>query len=167
MQRVSADYTYLSRLSLRSCLWCLSLDRDLDRLCLLLLLSRSRSRDLDLDLRGMLPASAAASRVTGWSSVVVNEQSIAWQTLTAWRRTYACNRLSRQNRSIDPYFTPFGAAFASAFVNLCAMSRNWKFCPYSGDLLVMDPVKGTATCRSSNYIKPLKGHSSHIRFTAT
>lgn len=36
------------------------------------------------------------------------------------------------------------------------MSRNWKFCPYSGDLLVLDPVNGTAACRSSNYIKPLK-----------
>ncbi|DBB03872.1 hypothetical protein WJX77_003594 [Trebouxia sp. C0004] len=35
------------------------------------------------------------------------------------------------------------------------MSRDWKFCPYSGALLEMEPAKGKATCTTSGYSKNL------------
>ena len=41
------------------------------------------------------------------------------------------------------------------------MSRNWKFCPYSGALLEMEPAKGMATCSVSGYTRNLSGTYSH------
>lgn len=46
---------------------------------------------------------------------------------------------------------------SSAQLKVVAMSRNWKFCPYSGALLDMEPAKGTATCAVSGYTRNLSG----------
>lgn len=37
------------------------------------------------------------------------------------------------------------------------MSRDWKFCPYSGALLEMEPAKGMANCSMSGYTRNLSG----------
>lgn len=36
-------------------------------------------------------------------------------------------------------------------------SRDWKFCPYAGQQLKFDPVKGTASCSVSGYRRDLSG----------
>lgn len=48
-----------------------------------------------------------------------------------------------------------------------AMSRDWKFCPYSGALLEMEPAKGIATCSVSGYTRNLSGTDNHQEATAT
>ena len=48
---------------------------------------------------------------------------------------------------------------------LHAMSRDWKFCPYSGALLEMEPAKGKATCTTSGCSRNLSGVLEYLCFS--
>lgn len=134
---------HLSLLLLRSCLWCLSLDLDRDRReCLLRLLSLSL--DLDLDLRGMVTSGQTQRSRSGVNAALRVDD--AAKTL---KHCYCGDKLQS---------TPGGGKEGKgACAAQKAMSRNWKFCPYSGALLDMEPAKGSATCSVSGYTKNLSG----------
>lgn len=57
----------------------------------------------------------------------------------------------------------FGGGTFAVRLERAAMSRDWKFCPYSGALLEMEPAKGIATCSVSGYTRNLSGTDNHHR----